>query len=144
VIKFVDYCVDGRSFEARLRDTFPDLYSRGRYRETQVPTLVGGLDDRAKVQEVIDNLLPPEGQSRTCLIYGCHDGCCAYAYIEVQHRDDLVAWTRFGLNAAYTGNAKGASTGVEWLVDFEPLYFALDEYQAMMESFEAKRTRNAR
>jgi hypothetical protein len=55
-ISFVDYFVDGRSFETRLREDFPDLYSRGRYRETQVPTLAGGLDDPAQLQEAIDNI----------------------------------------------------------------------------------------
>lgn len=138
-ISFVDYFVDGQSFETSLRQKFPDAYSRGRYKETQVPTLTGGLDSLFSLQGVIDGMLPPDNETRTPLIYRCQDGCCAYAYVEVQRRDTVIVWSRFGLNGIYTGNAERIESGVDWLEGFKPLHFALDEYESMMEAFAAAR-----
>lgn len=134
-VRFMDYRIDGRSFEAYLREVFPGTFSEGRFREVQVPTLAGTLDDAALRETVVENVLPPDSETRCCLIYCCHDGCCPYGYVEVHRRGDMVIWQRFGLNAAFSSNREGEEDGIVWLADFEPLHFTLEDYRAMVLAF---------
>lgn len=134
-IRFMDYFVDGRSLEAHLRETFPGMFSKGRFREIQVPTLAGAPDDASLREAVAENILPPDNQSRTCLIYCCLDGCCQYCYVQVHRRGGVVVWERFGVNATFAFQLEGAEEGIAWLANFQPLSFSLDEYSDMICAF---------
>ncbi len=134
---FVDYFVDGSSFEDTLRNAFGHIFSKGRYRETQVPTLGNKLDPALQDEAISGNFLPDNHASKTCLIYCCHDGCCGYGYVKVVRRDGIVTWEKFGVNAAFMENAKEAASTISWLEEFDPLHFRLQDYLIMLRAFKS-------
>ena len=132
-ISISDLFIDGYSLQEILKSTFKKEFSKGRFKEFFVPIL--GIDFSSKLESDNDsftNLLPHKNQSVITPIYGCHDDCCLYVFIQVSRKDNIIIWNKIGRNSNFIFDKDSINNEIEWLDLFKEYHFDIENYKTVI------------
>lgn len=119
---YKDIYIDGRPFQKSLKNKYPSEFSRGRYKEEFIPRIVvnkSKIDQSSGTRN--SNVIAP--------IYGCHDNCCMYLFVEIEFTNEQVKWLRIAQDSAYLGKESSEMEPLVWLNGFKNLVFDKVEYE---------------
>jgi hypothetical protein len=132
-ISISDLFIDGYSLQEILKSTFESEFSKGRFKEFFVPVL--GLDFSNKLDfdnDSLTNLIPHKNQSVITPIYGCHDDCCLYVFIQVSRKENTIIWDKIGRNSNFIFDKDSKKNEIEWLKLSKEYHFDLENYKTVI------------
>ncbi|MBM9500259.1 hypothetical protein JWG44_08355 [Leptospira sp. 201903071] len=132
----LDIRIDGEILASLLNRKFPKLQLDG-----LVPTLSNWLSDEEERKIVWQRILPSVGESVVAPILMCPDDCdffCTLILAEIERRDDLIFWKRFGLDESDFDISCLSHIGskVNWFTGLEEYRFPIKDYVSFLNRFE--------
>ncbi len=112
---YKDLFINGCFFQDQLKNTYPEEFTKGRYREEFMPIThpkPHPFDFRNSLKST--SLLP---------VYGCQDDCCIYLYDKCKFENNTVSWIGIRQDSYYFDPLKTRHHQLQWLPNFKPLHF---------------------
>lgn len=114
-------------------DEYLDKIYPGKDIKGLVPTISGWLIDKKDEEIVWDRIIPTSNLNTICPILVCPDDqdyYCTTVVVEIENREDIITWKRFGFNKKYDfRNYEMIGKEVEWFEDVIKLDFYYIEYK---------------
>jgi hypothetical protein len=132
-VSISDIFIDGYSLQEILKTTFEKEFSKGRFKEFFMPVL--GLDFSKKLEfgkDSFTNLIPHKNQSVITPIYGCHDDCCIYVFVQVSRKQNIIVWEKIGRNSNFIFDKDSIKNEIEWLDVFKEYHFDIENYKTVI------------
>lgn len=118
---YKDLFINGRFFQDELKNTYPEDFTKGRYREEFMPIILPkphSFDSQKSLN--LTNLLP---------IYGCQDDCCIYLYANCKYEQHKISWMGIAQDSYYFGSVRTTHHHLHWLPNFKPLHFKRENFE---------------
>jgi hypothetical protein len=132
-VSISDIFIDGCSFQKILKSTFTNEFSTGRFKEFFMPILGLNFFDKLEFgDDSFSNLVPKENQTLISPIYGCNDDCCVYIFLKISNKNNTIIWESIGRNSNFIFDKDVVKNNIDWLPNFEKLYFELKNYKTVI------------
>ncbi len=132
-VSISDIFIDGMSFQNFLKTNFKNEFSKGRFKEFFMPILGQDFFDKIDFgHDIFSSLVPNNNETLITPIYGCHDNCCVYIFLKISNKDNIIVWENIGRNSNYIFDKDVVKNNIDWLLNFEKLYFELNNYKTVI------------
>jgi hypothetical protein len=132
-VSISDIFIDGCSLQELLKSTFTNNFAVGRFKEFFMPILGLNFSDKIDFgQDRFSSLIPNNNETLITPLYGCHDNCCVYLFLEISNKNNTIVWENIGRNSNFIFDKEVVKNDVDWLPNFEKLYFDIENYKTVI------------